>query len=75
MMPDAPEIKEPEQLSAAERVVAQMAKMRKHMADEFRSGVAKSSVVEIAGASHYLFRTNEDDVLREIEGFLRGLDK
>ena len=75
MMPDAPEIKEPEQLSATERVVAQMAKMRKHMADEFRSGVAKSSVVEITGASHYLFRTNLDDVLREIVGFLRGLDK
>lgn len=74
MMPDAPDFKDPEQLSAAEKVVAQMAKIRKHMADEFRSGVAKSRVVEIPGASHYLFRTNEADVLREMLGFLRSLD-
>lgn len=75
MMPDAPEIKDPEQLSAAQKVVAQMANLRKHMADEFRAGVGRSRVVEIPGASHYLFRTNEDDVLRETVGFLRNLDK
>jgi non-heme chloroperoxidase len=75
MMPDKPDLEDPEQRSSAERVVAQMAKMRKHMADEFDSGVAMSSVVEIPGAGHYLFRTHEDDVLREIVGFLRRLDK
>lgn len=75
MMPDAADFKDPEQLSAAEKVVAQMAKMRKHMADEFLSGVVKSRAIEIPGASHYLFRTNEADVLREMLGFLRTLDK
>lgn len=75
MMPDAPEIKDPEQFSAAQKVVAQMANMRKHMADEFRAGAARSRVVEIPGASHYLFRTNQYDVLREIVGFLRSLEE
>ena len=57
-----------------EKVVAQMSRMRTHMADKFRSGVAKSSAIEIPGASHYIFQTNEADVLREMLSFLRSLD-
>lgn len=74
LMPDAPDFKDAERRSAAEKVVAQMAKIRKHMADEFHSGVANSKVIEIPGASHYLFRTNEDDVLREILAYLQSLN-
>lgn len=49
MMPDAPVFTEPGQLAAAEKVVVQMSKMRKRMADEFQLGVVKSRVVEIPG--------------------------
>lgn len=75
MMPGSPEFTDPEKLAAAERVVAQMARIRKYMADTFRSGVANSRVVEIPGASHYIFRTNEVDVLREMRTFIGSLDR
>ncbi|MFN9300244.1 MAG: alpha/beta fold hydrolase [Acidobacteriota bacterium] len=75
MMPDAPDFTKADQVAAADKVVAQMAKMRQNMADQFRSGVAKSRVVEIPGASHYLFKTNEDDVVREMLVFLRSLNR
>lgn len=75
MMPDAPDFTKADQVAAADKVVAQMAKMRKNMADQFRSGVAKSRVVEIPGASHYLFKTHEDDVVREMLVFLGGLNR
>ena len=52
-----------------------MARTRKDMEDTFRSGVAKSLVIEIPGASHYVFRTNEADVLREMRAFLGSLDR
>jgi pimeloyl-ACP methyl ester carboxylesterase len=75
MMPEAPDFSDPGQLAAAEKVVEQMSKMRKRMADEFREGVMKSRVVEMPGASHYLFRTNQEEVLREIAAFLRDLNR
>jgi non-heme chloroperoxidase len=74
LMPGAPEFTDPEKQVAAERVVGHLARTRKHMADTFRAEVANSRVVEIPGASHYLFRTNESDVLREMRAFLRSLD-
>ena len=52
-----------------------MAIIRKHMEDEFRAGVAKSRAIEIPGASHYIYRTHEAEVLREIRDFLRSLDR
>jgi pimeloyl-ACP methyl ester carboxylesterase len=75
MMPEAPEFTNAEQDASANKVVAQMAKMRQTMAEQFRANVAQSRVVELPGASHYLFRTNEDDVVREILTFVRGLDR
>ena len=45
------------------------------MADTFRSEVTNSRVIEIPGASHYVFRTNEAEVLREIRTFLKSLAK
>jgi non-heme chloroperoxidase len=73
MMPGVPEFTDPEKRAAAERVVAHMARTRKYMEDTFRSGVANSRVIEIPGASHYVFRTNEADVLREMRAFLGSL--
>lgn len=75
MMPGAPEFTDPEKRAAAERVVAYTAQTRKFMEDTFRSGVANSRVIEIRGASHYLFQTNEVEVLRNMREFLEGLDK
>jgi non-heme chloroperoxidase len=75
MMPGSPEFTDPEKRAAAERVVAYAASTRKYMADTFRSGVANSRVVEIPGASHYVFQTNEADVLREMRAFLASLTR
>ena len=75
MVPEAPEIADVEKRAAAERVVGYMARTRKHMEDTFRSEVANSRVIEIPGASHYVFQTNEADVLREIRTFFKSLAK
>ena len=72
-MPGAPKLTDPLQQAAAERVVAKAAGTRKYMEDTFRSGVKNSRVIEIPGASHYIFRSNEADVLREIRAFLETL--
>ena len=74
-MPGSPAPTDQDKRAAAERVVASMARIRKHMAESFRTGVANSRVVEIPGASHNLFfRTHEVDVLREMRTFLEGLE-
>jgi non-heme chloroperoxidase len=75
LMQGAPEISDPVKRAAAERVVGYYARTRVHMEDMFRSEVANSVVVEILGASHYIFRTNEDEVLGQIRAFLRSLDR
>lgn len=74
LMPGTPDIADPEKQVAAEQVVAAMARIRKHMAESFRTGVANSRVVEIPGAGHNVFQTNEADVLREMRQFLDSLD-
>lgn len=74
LMPGSPEITDPERRALAEQVLADVARVRKLMAEAFRSGVANSRVVELPGAGHYVFRTNEADVLREMRIFLEGLN-
>lgn len=73
MMPGAPKLTDPQQQEAAKRVVALAARTRKFMADGFRSGVKNSRVTEIPGASHYIFRSHEAEVLHEIRAFLKAL--
>jgi non-heme chloroperoxidase len=73
MMPGAPKLTDPKQQAAAKRVVALEERTRKYHEDTFRTGVKNSRVVEVAGASHYIFRSNEADVLREIRAFLKAL--
>ena len=75
MMPGIPEFTEPDKRAAAERVVGHVARTRKYMEDTFHSGVANSRVIEIIGASHYIFRSNEADVLREMRAFLNSLSQ
>ena len=73
LMPGSPEITDPDRRALAGQVLADVAGLRRRMADAFRSGVTHSRVVEVPGAGHYIFRTNEADVLREMRGFLQGL--
>jgi hypothetical protein len=42
-------------------------------ADAFERGVPSARVVRIAHASHVIFQTNEQDVLREMNAFLAKL--
>jgi len=46
---------------------------RKEQMTEFQNGVPHSRVVELPGANHYLFLSNEADVLRELHDFLAAL--
>lgn len=39
----------------------------------FEQGVPQARVVRLPHANHYVFRSNEDDVLREVRKFLSGL--
>jgi pimeloyl-ACP methyl ester carboxylesterase len=73
-MPGSPEITDPDRRALAGQVLADVAGLRRRMADAFRSGVTHSRVVEVPGAGHYIFRTNEADVLREMRSFLQGLE-
>ncbi|MBI4910523.1 MAG: alpha/beta hydrolase [Acidobacteria bacterium] len=71
--PGSPPITDPETIALASQVVADIAAVRKRMSDEFLAGVRNSRVVYIPAAGHYVFRTNEADVLREIRRFLDSL--
>jgi pimeloyl-ACP methyl ester carboxylesterase len=42
-------------------------------ANAFEEGVPGSRVVRFAGANHYVFLSNEPDVLRELRAFVAGL--
>jgi pimeloyl-ACP methyl ester carboxylesterase len=55
-----------EQLEQLEALVVKQAKA-------FEEGVARARVVRLAGANHYVFLSNEADVLRELRAFIAGL--
>jgi pimeloyl-ACP methyl ester carboxylesterase len=42
-------------------------------ASAIESGLPSARIVKLPNANHYVFRSNEADVLREINDFLRGL--
>jgi non-heme chloroperoxidase len=43
------------------------------VANAFETGLPTAKVVRIAHANHYVFRSNETDVLRQIDAFVGGL--
>ena len=43
------------------------------MVKAFETGVPSARVVRIPHASHYIFQSNEADVLREMKAFLGSL--
>jgi pimeloyl-ACP methyl ester carboxylesterase len=73
MVPGSSEFADPEKRAAAKRIIEYAAQTRQVMEEMFRSGVADSRVVEIPGASHYLFQTKRAEALRNIRAFLEGL--
>ena len=44
-------------------------------ADAFEKGVPGAHVVRLAHVSHWVFRSNEADVLREMDAFISGLPR
>jgi non-heme chloroperoxidase len=73
LVPGVPAITDPEKRAIADKVVAQFTSFRKHMEESFTSGIPSSRVIELPGAGHDVFRTNEADVLREMRNFLESL--
>ena len=59
----------------AERAAAELrdAVAAAAQAKAFETGVPTVHAVLLAHASHYVFRSNEGDVLREMNAFLSGL--
>jgi len=47
--------------------------MKRDQAAAFEAGVPSARVVRLENASHDVFRSNEADVVREIEGFIKSL--
>jgi non-heme chloroperoxidase len=55
------------------RIVADDAVTTSRQADALASGVPTAHVVRLANADHYVFRSNEADVMREMNAFLSNL--
>lgn len=54
------------------QIAADLARMAAQ-ADAFEAGNPGARVVRIANADHFIFRSNEAEVLREMNAFLAGL--
>ena len=64
----------PLKVSDADRAQsAEMDKLTMAQADAFEKGVPTAKVVRIPNSGHFVHRTNEADVLREIDAFVKGL--
>jgi hypothetical protein len=59
-----------EERAAIEQVYAADVAYAKRSISMLRSGVPDARVVELVGANHYVFLSNEREVLREIRLFL-----
>ncbi len=55
------------------KVEANDAFLTSRQADAFAAGVPSAHVVRLANADHYVFRSNETDVIREMNAFLSNL--
>jgi hypothetical protein len=62
-----------EERAAIEQVYAADVAYARRSIGKLRGGVPGARVVELPGANHYIFLSNEADVLSEIRPFLAGL--
>lgn len=60
---------------AAKTFASLEVRLTERQAKAIEDAVPTAHVVRIAGASHFLFLSNEADVLREMRAFLKGLGK
>jgi hypothetical protein len=58
---------------AAKAYTAALSPLTTRQADAFEKGVPAAHVVRIRGADHYVYLSNEADVLREMKSFLNTL--
>jgi hypothetical protein len=65
--------KNAEERAAIEQVYTADVDYAKASISKLRSGVPNARVVELVGANHYVFLSNEPDVLREVRPFLADL--
>jgi pimeloyl-ACP methyl ester carboxylesterase len=63
----------PDAREKADELAAADLDMTTRQANAFERGVPGARVVRLAGAHHYVFLSNEADVLREIRSFVAGL--
>jgi pimeloyl-ACP methyl ester carboxylesterase len=61
--------------SARAAYVAQDLASTGRQADAFARGVPSARVVRLPNADHYVFNSNEADVLREMRAFIDGLPR
>jgi len=59
---------------AIEGVDAEMVTIKPQIA-AFRRGVPTARVLVLPNANHYVFKSNEAEVLRDIRGFIDGLSR
>jgi non-heme chloroperoxidase len=64
---------DPEVRRAAEAYTAALTPLTESQEKAFENGVPTARVVRLRGAHHYVFLSNESDVLREMRLFLSGL--
>ena len=62
-----------EERAAMEQVFAADVAWARRSIDRLRSGIPAARVVELPGANHYIFLSNESDVLWEIRQFVTAL--
>ena len=64
---------DPKISEAAKAYSAALVVLTDRQVRSFEKGVPRARVVNIPGANHYIFLSNQADVLREMHGFLAGL--
>ncbi len=64
---------DPKVCEAAKAYSAALTALTESQANAFENGVPTARVVRLRGAHHYIYLSNEADVLREMRSFLSGL--
>lgn len=64
---------DPKVIEEAKAYSAALTPLTERQIKAFEQGVPKARVVQLSGAHHYIYLSNEADVLPEIKEFVRGL--
>jgi hypothetical protein len=66
-------ITDPKVREAAKAYSAALTPLTESQANLFENGTLKAHVVKLRGAHHYVYLSNEADVLSEMRSFLKGI--